>query len=433
MEQILYNPRMFERKSGLTAPLTLIGCTACHAFTHAYACMLVPLYLLMVADLHLPGVRAASLVVAVYGMTYCLGSYAAGVLADLFDRKSLLGYGLVFNALVAVGIGLTRRYDLLLVLGVLGGLAGTLFHPAAGALVPAHYPKNPGMAIGLLGIGSGIGFFAGPQYAGWRAEAARWHWGSIANWQRPCIEMGLAGLVTAVLFFIFAREVGDMPGTERRATMEARLRWNVIAIASVLGLRDFVSVAILSLASVYLQKAIHEDTQRAGLVLGAMTALSIVVNPVLVWVSMGRLRLGSLAMSVIGAGIVIALIPLCSGRHVFAILCAAQTLQMGSYAISDSAILERVPAALRGRVYGLFLCIAGTIANTAPWVMGWWTDRFGSTGALQRTYLAPFITLGVMVALASLSIPLIARLGAARKPEIDPFSEVAPSTMEPTV
>jgi hypothetical protein len=207
----------------------------------------------------------------------------------------------------------------------------------------------------------------------------------------------------------------------------------VIAIASVLGLRDFVSVALLSLASVYLQMAIHEDTQRAGLVLGAMTALSIVINPVLVWISMGRLRLGSLAMSVIGAGSVITFIPLCSGRHVFAILCAAQTLQMGSYAISDSAILERVPAALRGRVYGLFLCIAGTMANTAPWAMGWWTDRFGAVGALQRTYLAPFVTLGVMVALASLSIPLIARLGAARQPEIDPLSEVAPSTMEPAM
>jgi MFS family permease len=425
---------MFKRKSGLSAPLTLIGCTACHAFTHAYACMLVPLYLLMVVDLHLPGVRAASLVVAIYGITYCLGSYAAGVLADLVNRKSLLGYGLALNALVAIGIGLTRRYDLLLILSVVGGLTGSLFHPAAGALVPAHYPKNPGMAIGLLGIGSGIGFFVGPQYAGWRAETARWHWGNIANWQRPCIEMGLAGLVVAALFLLLAREaVADEPASARRKSMEPRLRWNVMAIASVLGLRDFVGVALLSLASVYLQKAMHEDTQRAGLVLGAMTALSIVVNPILVWLSMGRLRLRSLATSVIGAGCVITLIPLCSGNHVFAILCAAQTLQMGSYAISDAAILERVPAQLRGRVYGLFLFIAGTMANTAPWLMGWWTDRFGAAGTIQRTYLAPFVTLGAMVALASLAVPLIARLGAAKEPAINPLSEVAPSMMEPAL
>lgn len=418
----------------LSALLTLIGCTACHAFSHAYACMLVPLYLLMVADLHLAGVSAASLVVAVYGVVYCLGSYPAGVLADRVNRKGLLGFGLLLNAIVAIGIGLTRRYDLLLLLGVLGGLAGTLFHPAAGALVPAHYPKNPGMAIGLLGIGSGIGFFAGPQYAGWRAQTAHWHFGNSANWQRPCVEMGIAGAVAAILFLIFAREVaGDQTAAARRSPMGPRLRWNVMAIAAVLGLRDFVSVALLSLASVYLQKAMHEDTQPAGLVLGSMTALSIVVNPLLVWLTMGRRRLRSLGLAVIGSGCAIAIIPLWSGHHVFAALCAAQTLQMGSYAISDSAILERIPAALRGRVYGLFLCVAGTIANTAPWLMGWWTDRFGAAAAYQRTYLPPFVTLGIMVALASLATPLIARLGAVRSPAIDPLSEIAPPTMEPAL
>jgi MFS family permease len=168
--------------------------------------MLVPLYLLMVADLGLAGVRAAALVVAVYGIAYCLGSYPAGVLADRANRRNLLGYGLALNALVAIGIGLTRRYDLLIFLGALGGLAGALFHPAAGTLVPAHYPKSPGMAIGLLGIGSGIGFWSGPQYAGWRAQSAHWHLGAIAAWQRPCIEMGAAGVVVAIFFLLLARE-----------------------------------------------------------------------------------------------------------------------------------------------------------------------------------------------------------------------------------
>ncbi len=396
--------------------------------------MLVPLYLLMVADLHLAGVSAASLVVAVYGIVYCLGSYPAGVLADLVNRKYLLGYGLLINAVVAIGIGLTRRYDLLLMLAVLGGLAGTLYHPAAGALVPAHYPRSPGMAIGLLGIGSGIGFFAGPQYAGWRAETARWHWGHVGNWQRPCVEMGVAGVVVAILFLIAVREaVNDEPAEARCAPMSPRLRWNVMTIAAVLGLRDFVGVALLSLASVYLQKALHRDTQRTGLVLGSMTALSIVVNPLLVWLTVGRRRLRSLALAVIGAGCAISILPLWSGHRVFAALCVAQTLQMGSYAISDSAILERIPAALRGRVYGLFLCIAGTIANTAPWLMGWWTDRFGAAAAYQRTYLPPFVTLGVMVATASLATPLIARLGAVSEPAIDPLSEISPATMEPAL
>ena len=35
--------------------------------------------------------------------------------------------------------------------GVLAGLFGTLFHPAANALGPAHYPKSPGMDALVLG------------------------------------------------------------------------------------------------------------------------------------------------------------------------------------------------------------------------------------------------------------------------------------------
>lgn len=425
---------MSAQKSSLAAPLTLLGCTVCHAFSHAYMCMLVPLYLLMVIDLRLSGVRAASLVVAVYGIVYSVGSYAAGVLSDYVNRKNLLGFGLMVNGLVAIGIGLTRRYDLLIALGVLGGLAGTLFHPAAGGLVPAHYPRSPGMAIGLLGIGAGVGYFAGPQYAGWRAQTARWHFLSVADWQRPCIEMGIAGILAAVLFLSFAREAhGEEAASRRRAAMGPQLRRNIMAIAAVLGLRDFVSVAVLSLGSVYLQKALGFGTLRTGLILGAMTALSIIVNPLLVWLSMGRIRLRAMAAVMLVSGCVIASVPLCPTSHVFAILCAAQTLQMGTYAISDSAILERVAAPLRGRIYGLFLTIAGTIANTAPWLMGWWTDRFGTAAAHPRTYLPPFVTLGLMVAAASLAAPLIAKLGVATKPEINPLSEIAPATMEPAL
>src|SRR4029079_16725546 len=94
--------------------------------------------------------------------------------------------GLLGNALAITAMGLTRQFEMIMIFGVLGGVFGTLFHPAANALVPAHYPKSPGMAIGLLGIGSGIGFFAGPQFAGWRAQAS-------GHLQAPLIDAGGAG------------------------------------------------------------------------------------------------------------------------------------------------------------------------------------------------------------------------------------------------
>jgi MFS family permease len=187
---------------------TLALTTVLHAFTHAFGSMLVPLYLLIVADLKLGGVRDASFIVTVYGLTYCLMSFAAGIVADRFDRKNLLGLGLIGNA-IAIGLmGVTHAYWPLVALAVLAGVSGSLFHPSANALVTEHYPRAPGMAIGLLGIGAGIGFFVGPQYAGWRADSATWQIAhlAVANWQRPCVEMGVAGVVCGIAFLLFARE-----------------------------------------------------------------------------------------------------------------------------------------------------------------------------------------------------------------------------------
>src|SRR5687767_7944594 len=77
---------------------TVFLCTLLHAFTHAYGTMLVPLYLLIRHDLGLPYASRASLLVLLYGVVYCLGSFPAGILADRFNRKYLLGIGLVGHA-----------------------------------------------------------------------------------------------------------------------------------------------------------------------------------------------------------------------------------------------------------------------------------------------------------------------------------------------
>src|SRR3954465_5163115 len=82
-----------------------------HMFTHGYGTILVPLYLPMRDALHLSGVGAASLIVSIYTLVYCLGSFLAGMLADHSNRKVLLGIGLLVNAAAILFMGLTRRYE----------------------------------------------------------------------------------------------------------------------------------------------------------------------------------------------------------------------------------------------------------------------------------------------------------------------------------
>jgi MFS family permease len=485
-----------------------------HAFTHAYGTVLVPLYLLMVTGLRLRGVWQASLVVTVYGFVYCAFSYPAGIMADRADRKLLLGVGLVGNAVAVALIGLVRQYELVVALAVAAGLFGTLFHPCANALVSAHYPKSPGLAIGFLGIGAGVGFFVGPQYAGWRAQASGWHWGAVADWQRPLLEMGAFGLAAAVAFLLVAKEAeprakvpwwrrrrtttGSASGTLPHAGASAApprissdvkvaretlrsgaalapaweeelpsiaapdgnasdngkfshdtpgpgggavhaghvlgppLRNRVLAVAAALACRDFAGVSSLTLASLYLQKAHGQSTRQAGFIVGAMMLVGVVINPLCVWVSPGRRRLPALVTSLVLAAATVITVPWWSVRHVLWVLVAFQACHLGSYAISDAAILERVRPDVRGRVVGLFLTIAGTFASTAPWVMGFWTDALGDAASRPRGYAGPFALVGSMMLLASSSAYFIARLGRPTgESPVRPMSEVTPATMEP--
>ena len=140
-----------------------------------------------------------------------------------------------------------------------------------------------------------------------------------------------------------------------------------------------------------------------------------------------------LAGSLFLAGITICTVPWFSRIWVLPVLCAFQAFHLGSYAMSDAATLERVAAPLRGRVVGLFLSIAGTAASTSPWLMGWWTDRFGPRASTQSAYFGPFVLLGAMMWIAMASMPLIARLGEAREGEVEPISEITPRTMEPVM
>lgn len=415
--------------SSFRSHVSLLLMTILHTFTHAYSVMLVPLYLLVRMDLQLKRVSSVSLIVTLYGLVYCLGSYAAGVLADRFNRKTLLGIGLLGNALAITAMGLTRQYPMLIVLGVCAGIFGALFHPAANALAPAHYPKSPGMAIGILGMGSGLGFFVGPQFAGWRAHSANWHLSSVAQWQKPCVELGVAGIVVGVLFLIFAKEARHAP-VEAHPPLGAALRRRVVFVALLLMLRDFAGIASQTLLSLYLQRAFGYDVKRAGIWLGSMMLLGIIANPLFVWLSPHHRRLPMYCGLVLTGGVFVSLVPFMSMHAILPLMCAFQACQLGSYAVSDAAMLERVAADVRGRVVGLFLTVAGTFGATAPFAMGYWIDLLKDRASAPLAYVPLFVTLGAMIAASSLAVYFIARLGPVQGPAIEPLSEVMPRTVE---
>lgn len=83
--------------------LTLFLCTLLHAFIHVYSVLLVPIYLLIASDLKLGGIKQAAMVVTVYSVVYWGLAFVSGMLADRYNRKALLGLGLLGNAAAVLG------------------------------------------------------------------------------------------------------------------------------------------------------------------------------------------------------------------------------------------------------------------------------------------------------------------------------------------
>src|SRR5947209_4755415 len=213
-------------------------CGVLHAFTHVYHVALAPLFLLIQQDLKLASVGKATLLVTIMMAAYFVPSYPMGILADRVARRKLLGWGLAINGLGFFGLSFAPNYGTAVACVIVAGFGGSFFHPAATAMVARLFPVGTGKALGLLGIGASAGFFLGPLYTGWRAE--------MAGWRVPVRELGLLGILGAMLFAWLAEEepsprkdpARSAPGSERLFPSTG-LWFLFLAASFAFSLRDF--------------------------------------------------------------------------------------------------------------------------------------------------------------------------------------------------
>lgn len=385
--------------------LCLIG--VLHAFTHLYHVALIPLYLLIQDDLKLRSVGAAPFLVTAMGISYFLPSYLLGVLADRFNKKHLLTAGLAINALGMVGLALAPNYAWALGAVLLAGFGGSFYHPAATSLVAKLFPAGTGRALGLIGIGASVGFCVAPLYTGWRAEMA-------GSWRAPVLELGVAGMLAAVLFAWRA----DVP-SDARAPREASAvaRWTslfptpalwglFVAAALAFSLRDFGAGGMGSLSSLFLQQAHGFSPKLAGLALSSIFIASVVSNPLFGHLS-DRARMRWICFVLLTASVLIAAFPHLPKAVLIPGLVVYGFFFLAGFPMVEAAIMEAVPEAARGRAFGLFITIAGLLGNLSHGAMGDWVRRLGPQAGAVEGYFFYYAVLALMVAASLAGLPCL--------------------------
>lgn len=392
-----------------------------HAFTHVYHVALLPLYLPMQRDLKLSSLEQATLPMTVMMLVYYGLSYPLGILADRVSRKKLLGWGLFINALGFVGLALAPNYPAALASVVIAAIGGSCFHPAATALVARLYPEATGRALGLVGIGAGAGFFVGPIYAGWRATQS-------GDWRTPVMEFGVLGIVAAGAFAWLADEsssAGDLQSPSSAlagpngdckspALFPSPALWLLFLAAAVaFALRDFAGHSMGSLGSLFLQKAHGFTVKEAGAALSVIFLMGVVSNPLFGHLSdRGRTRWTAGVM--LAAAVVVAAFPHLPRGWLTGALAVYGFFFMGCYPMVEAALMESVPDAVRGRVFGLFITVGGILGNLAHWFAGRWVEHLGTDAAEPARYHGFYL---LLAALLLASLPGLLCLREIRKRE----------------
>ena len=391
---------------------TLWLCTGLHAFTHIYQIALIPLYILIRRDLNLDGVGQATLLVTALSIAYFLPSYPMGILADRVSRKKLLGTGLAINALGFITLSFVHSYPLALLCAVLAGLGGSFYHPAATSLIARLFPEAPGKALGKAGMGASIGFFIAPIYAGWRAQAA--------GWRAPVFELGLFGLIGAGLFLWFAHDHATplreaKPNAPKEKLFPSASLWILfITSAFLFCLRDFAGAGMATLASLFLQKAHGFSPQQTGLAVGSIFLASAISNPIFGGLSdRGRIKGATLVLCV--AAVTMAVFPHLAPQWFTPALGLFGFFFMASYPMTEAGLMEAVPDAVRGRIFGIFITIGGLLGNLSHWIIGDWVQNLGpEVAAVPHNYFSIYAMLAVFILL---SLGGLACLHGIRKKE----------------
>lgn len=393
--------------------------TALHAFTHIYHVALMPLYLPIQQDFQLASVGKATLLVTVMMVGYFVPSYPMGMLADRVNRKKLLGLGLAINALAFIGLSMAPNYPSALLCVALAGFGGSFYHPAATAMVARLYPIGTGKALGVVGIGASVGFFIGPIYTGWRAGGLEAALGPAA-WRQPVLELGALGIVGALLFIWLADEESTAPAkpTEAMAHPEKMfptpaLWLFFVAACLAFGLRDFTGNSMGSLGSLFLQRAHGYTLKETGLALSGIFLASAISNPLFGSLSdRGRMRWTCLVLCV--AGIMVAIVPHMPPALLVPAFVVYGFFFMSNYPMVEAALMESVPDAVRGRVFGFFITLSGLIGNVSHWLVGRWVQTMGNAASSPASYFTAYGVLAALILLSLLGLPC---LHAIRKRE----------------
>lgn len=197
-----------------------------------------------------------------FALFYCILAIPVGWLADRTNRVRILAFACGLWSAATAACGLASNYPQLVLARITVGIGEAGGVPPSYAIISDYFPpERRGAALGLFNLGPPIGQALGVAFGA--SIAAAW------SWRDAFVSIGIVGIVTAVLVFLFVREPArgglDPPSPAPSAAAPAAAGFwatcrmffarpvlAMLALAS--GVTQIVTYAILTFTTLFLMR-----------------------------------------------------------------------------------------------------------------------------------------------------------------------------------
>jgi len=182
------------------------------------------------------------LLLSLFSIMYAIAQIPAGFLSDKYGGKNVASVGVSIMAISALLFSFSFNFDVALLLRCLAGFTGGLVLPSAVRLLSDWYPpKERNMAMGIFGLGQGLGFVVTYTIGSIVVEYFGWRMGSLFS--------GIFASLTALLAWIFLKNAARPVDVERDTVVVDTAK----GVTHALPLLAIVNFTGLSVASGVLQ------------------------------------------------------------------------------------------------------------------------------------------------------------------------------------
>ena len=374
--------------------LLLAGFAAAHFTHHVSNSLLTPL-LPFIRDSFGLSYAQSGFLVSAFSLSLGLSNAPIGVLADRVGSRPVVVVGLILTGAISAAVAFAGAYwQLLLLLVVMGVVAGS-YHAPAAALIARAFPANVrGTAIGLHITGGHLSFFAVPATAAAMLSAGE-------TWRAPYLWLAFAPVVTGVMIWYLAPRAHEpTPGGVDRLAVFRELGSvirTVGPLVSISILFQMVYAALTAFTTLYLVDARGLDAPWAAALFGVPQLVGVLGAPLAGFLSD---RLGRRTVILIGMGLMgpsLYALTLVPGELILLpllLIGAAATMRQ---TVTEVFVMDSAPPHRRATVLGSYYMLSQELGGLAAPLLGFLAFAVGIAGAYT----------GTCIGLAALSVAVL--------------------------